>query len=366
MRVVLACDGFLRYSAGLAAGLQVSGADVVLLTRDHDLEFGGQPGAARQFVRDAVGDRVDHLELPGRVRSPHGQKQAARLRSELRRFAPDIVHLQNSITNDPRLMVAAGARRGRFALTLHDPTPHLGDSVSRIQVLATRLLARRAGLIFVHGEALQTELSTKVTTRAPVVVVPHGVDPGTTSPLPDRPSVLFFGRLSHYKGLDVLLDAMAEVWRQLPATTLTVAGDGSIAAHPALRDPRVRVQIGHVPDNQVPGLFSAAGCVALPYREASQSGVGSLAKGYARPMVVTSVGGLPELVADGSGLIVPPENPRRLAAALTSLLSDRRLAERLGAAGARTATRQASWDGVAELTLQAYREHLLPSSSPSG
>jgi glycosyltransferase involved in cell wall biosynthesis len=342
----------------LAGGLERAGAGVALLTRDHDLEFGAEPGAAERVIGAAIGDGVVHRAVPGPVRSPRGWASALRLRRELRGFAPDVVHLQESICNDVRLPWAAGAKRGRYALTVHDPVPHPGDGVPRRVVRANNALVRGAGLIFIHAEALREELMDLLGPRAPVVVVPHGIEIRDPEPFPDALSVLFFGRISHYKGIDVLLDAMGRVWGEIPAATLTIAGEGPLESHPALADPRVTVKSGHIPDAEVPDLFNAARCIALPYRQASQSGVGSRVKPYARPLVVTETGGLPELVSDGSGLVVPPEDPGKLAEALVSVLSDADLATRLGAAGAATAKREGSWDAVADLTLAAYREHL--------
>lgn len=359
-RVVLACDFMLRYTAMLAGALGRAGAQMMLLTRDHDLEFGGRPGAAAEFIADAVGDNVVHRVLEGRLRSPRGWTQALRLRrGELRAFSPDVVHVSEAVINDPRLLLAARARPRRFALTCHDPTLHPGDSVSPWDRLSNPTIVRAAGLIFVHGESLREELLDRFSPSGPVVVVPHGIDPGTPAPPPARPAILFFGRISHYKGLDILLDAMADVWRELPEATLTIAGVGEIGDHPAFRDQRVSVRSGHVPDSEVPSLIAAASCVALPYRQASQSGVGSLVKPHGRPLVATAVGGLPDLLADGSGLLVPPEDPPKLAQALVEVLSDRELASRLAEAGSRTATREGSWDAVAARTLAAYEEHLL-------
>jgi alpha-maltose-1-phosphate synthase len=358
LRVLLACDFHRHYAAMLAAGLDRAGAEVTLLSRDHDLEFGNRPGAATEFVRATVGPDVAVRLIGGRVRAPGGWSQAVRLRRELRELGPDAIHVQESTGNDIRLLFAADARRGRFALTVHDPVRHPGDSESRRLAWLNERLVRDAALIFVHAEALREELMAVAAPRAPIVVVPHGVDPGVATPLPERPSILFFGRISRYKGLDVLLDAMAAVWEAIPEATLTIAGEGAIEPHPALADPRVTVRAGHVPDAEVATLFEQAGCVALPYRQASQSGVGSRVKPFARPLVVTDVGGLPELVSDGSGLVVPPESPGELAAALVSVLGDRALAERLAAAGGATAEREGSWDVVAARTLAAYREHL--------
>jgi glycosyltransferase involved in cell wall biosynthesis len=357
-RVLLSCDFFLRYTAMLAGGLQRAGAAVALLNRDHDEEFGDRRGAAAEFIA-AAAPGLERIVVPGRVRSPRGLAAAARARKAVRRFSPGVVHLQAGVGNDPRLILAAGARPRRFALTIHDPVRHPGEDVSRSASLGNRALIRAAGLIFVHADTLRDELLEATRPWAPIVVVPHGIDPGAApAPLPDQPAILFFGRLGHYKGIDVLLDAMAIVWESLPEATLTIAGAGEVADHPALGDARVSLRAGLVPDEELPGLFAAAGCIALPYRQASQSGIGSLAKRHGRPLVVSAVGGLPELVADGSGLTVPTEDPAALAAALVSVLADRELARRLGEAGSRSAERGADWRSVGEATLRAYEQHL--------
>jgi len=356
--VLFACDFLLRYTSMLAGGMEGAGVEPALLMRDHDEEFGGAEGAAAEFVR-AASPAARRLVIPGRVRSPRGFAAALRARRAVSRFAPAVVHLQAGVGNDPRLVFAAGARPRRFALTIHDPVRHPGEEVSRSAAVGNRALLRAAGLIFVHAAALRAELVEAARPRAPIVVVPHGIDPGEVQPLPAQPAVLFFGRLGHYKGLDVLLDAMAAVWQTLPQATLTVAGAGELEDHPALGDPRVTLRAEHVPDAEIPDLFAAATCVALPYRQASQSGVGSLAKRHGRPLVVSAVGGLPELVADGSGLTVPAEDPAALAQALLAVLSDSGLARRLGLAGAESAASGSDWRSVAEATLAAYDEHLL-------
>lgn len=357
--MVLACDYHLRYDARFSRGLANQGAEVTLLTRDHDGEFGGEPGAARRFVSAAIGDRVELLTVQSRVRSPRGWAQVPALRRKLRAGTP-IVHLQESIGNDPRLVIAAGTRHRRFALTVHDPVRHPGDSDSRWAFVTNRALVKSAGLIFTHGDALRDELVEIAAPKAPIVVVPHGIFIADQAPLPAAPSILFFGRISEYKGLDVLLDAMAEVWAALPEAALTVAGAGEIAPHPALGDSRVTLRQGHLPDDEVPGLFEAATVVALPYLQASQSGVGSLAKAHSRALVVSDVGGLPELVADGSGRVVAAGDSETLAETLVPILRDPELAAEMGVAGAASARRESSWDVVAERTLAAYREYLTP------
>jgi glycosyltransferase involved in cell wall biosynthesis len=357
-RVLLACDWFVKYTVGLAGGLTGLGCEVTLLTRDHDQEFGGEPGAMRAFVASELGTEVRHLELGGRVSDLARLGSLARLRRELGGWRPDFLHVQDSLANDPRLAIAAGIPPRRYALTVHDPVPHPGDAVPpRTTHIARRLLRRRAGLVFVHSAELREELEAVGGTRAPIEVVPHGVGAPDPAPMPERPALLFFGRMSHYKGLDVLLDAMPALWEADPELRLTIAGEGEVADHPLLADPRVEARFEHVPEEALPGLFAAATCLVLPYRQASQSGVGSLAREHGRPVVATRVGGLPELITPDWGRLVAPEDPAALATAIAEVIETPGLAEKMGRAGAESLG-ESSWRSVAETTLAAYRKHL--------
>jgi glycosyltransferase involved in cell wall biosynthesis len=358
-RVLLACEWFVKYTAGLARGLADAGCDVVLLTRDHDLEFGGVPGAMREFVAAELDGRGRHVEIGGRVRDPSRLREMLALRRQLGGWSPDFVHIQDSLTHDLRLAVAGGYPWHHYAVTVHDPAPHPGDPQPSARIrLVRRALRRRADLIFAHSDVLVEELRALGDVRHAAEVVPHGFGELAATPLPRDPSLLFFGRISHYKGLDTLLEAMPIVWQSLPEVTLTVAGSGDIPDLPALADPRVTLRAEHVPEGDVAGLFEAATCVVLPYRQASQSGIGSEAKQYGRAMIVTDVGGLPDLVADGSGRLVAPEDPAALAAAIVEVVGTPGLAAQIGAAAA-SSVGEADWASVGAQTLAAYRRYLV-------
>jgi glycosyltransferase involved in cell wall biosynthesis len=357
-RVWLACDWFVKYTAGLGRGLAEVGCEVDLLTRDHDQEFGEEPGAMRAFVAAQAGEGVRHLELGGRVRSFAALRETVRLRRLCARWRPDFVHLQDSVANDPRLALASGIPGRRYALTVHDPVTHPGDPVSPPAIRAIkRRLRRGASLLIVHSEALAEELSGTGDARGPVEVLPHGAGEAELIP-PPPDSLLFFGRMSYYKGLDVLLDAMAAIWEARPLTTLTVAGEGEIPAHEALDDPRVTVRQEYLAEDDLPDLFAAATCVVLPYRQASQSGVGSLAMQHGRAVVATRVGGLPELVTDEWGRLVAPEDAAALAGAVLEVTGTPGLAERLGRRAAERVAEEIGWKTVAARTLELYRRYL--------
>jgi glycosyltransferase involved in cell wall biosynthesis len=358
-RILLACDWLLKYAAGLAQGLREAGADVALLTRDHGLEYGGNAEEMREELRARVGADGPIWLLSGRIRELDGLRQVARIRSEIRAWAPDLTHFQQATMIDPRLFVAAGRRPGRYAATLHDPVVHPGDEhPSRVFFALERLLFMGAAVTFTHGEALVEETKRlKPWIKRPIEIVPHGVDVLRPEPLPEEPTLLFFGRISHYKGLDILFDAMPQIWESVPATRLVVAGHGEIPASDLLDDPRVTVTNEHVPESAVPGLYNGATAVILPYRQASQSGVGSLAKSYGRPSVVTDEGGLPELVADGSGIVVPSEDAGALADAIVEVLTEPGRAAAMSAAASASAQADFSWRAVGLKTLEAYRAH---------
>ncbi len=359
MKVLLACEWFVKYTAGLARGLADSGCEVVLLTRDHDIEFGGRPGAMREFVAAELGGRGRHVELGGRVRDPSKLREMIRLRRQLRRWSPDVVHVQDSLTHDMRLAVAAGYPWRRYAVTVHDPAPHPGDPQPSARIRFVRHSLRRgADLLFSHSDVLIEELRAQGDVRGATAVVPHGFAAPVETPMPAEPSLLFFGRISHYKGLDTLLDAMPAVWEEQPRVTLVVAGSGDIPEHPVLADPRVTLRDEHIPEEAVPGLFADCTCVVLPYRQASQSGIGSEAKQYGRPPIVTDVGGLPDLVDAETGRLVPPEDPAALAAAIVEVVGTPGLAAELGR-NAAASVAEAGWDKVGAKTRAAYERYLL-------
>ena len=146
--------------------------------------------------------------------------------------------------------------------------------------------------------------------------------------------VLFFGFIRAYKGLDLLFDAFAdERLRELPVK-LIVAGEFYGDPEPYLEQVK-RLGIGEkvvlctdfIPDSAVNRYFSAADLVAQPYKSATQSGVTQIAFHFEKPMLVTTVGGLAEIVPDGKvGFVVEPD-PRQIADALFRFFSENRQEE---------------------------------------
>jgi glycosyltransferase involved in cell wall biosynthesis len=146
---------------------------------------------------------------------------------------------------------------------------------------------------------------------------------------------------------------------QVPNARIVIAGGGEdfkryrdLMVHPD----RFTVYNKYVSDEQRAELFRRASVVALPYIDASQSAVIPVAYTFAKPVVATTVGGLPELVEHGhTGFLVPPRDEQALADAVVCLLRDRRLRHQLGANGKSKINTECSPTVVARKTLAVYR-----------
>lgn len=132
---------------------------------------------------------------------------------------------------------------------------------------------------------------------------------------PDSRYVLFFGFIRGYKGLDLLLEAFADKRLKVDGVKLIVAGEFYGDPAPYLKqikdlqiEDRVVLCTDFIPDSEVNRYFSAADIVAQPYKTATQSGVTQIAFHFEKPMLVTNVGGLPEIVPDGKiGYVTEPD-----------------------------------------------------------
>lgn len=357
MRVLIACDWFLRYAASQAVALKIEGAEVALLCRAHAHEFGGSFRERRRILEQVEEAGVELFVLPGRVSSLRKLPALAALRRRIRDWAPDIVHAHDN--HDPRLL--ALVHGFPLVLTIHDPTPHLGArSIGGVRESIRAMWRRKATRLVVHGEELRHVLAAREDPWR-VEVVPHGTSPRLSPlPVPSSSVLLFFGRLEPYKGLPVLLEALQAVWRHRPEVKLLVAGAGrEAAAIPS--HPRIETLLGYVPEDRVDELFARASLVVLPYVEGSQSGVGMLALARGLPVVVTDVGSLAELALDPS-FVVPPGDAAALAAALLRHLDH---GEAVRWAALERARERFSWTVVARRSLDLYQTLLASSRLPA-
>ena len=282
------------------------------------------------------------LDWP-RHRSAANPRFVAELVRLVRRERPDVIHLLSN--NTLWLNLALPFFPAPIVTTVHDVEVHPGDAETGVLPRwSTDLVVRQSGDLVVHGPGLRQgaiERFGKATDRVHVLSHPairryaelarrEGLVRRTTGF-----TVLLFGRLYAYKGLSHFIEAEALVGDRIPGLRVVIAGRGDDpAALSRLMGDAARYDSHHlfIEDRAVGQLFLDADVVALPYVEASQSGVLNVAAAFGKPVVVTDVGELrATVVPNGLGLVVPPRDPQAFADALVRLASAPRLLAELGA-----------------------------------
>ncbi len=357
MRVALLSFDFGEYCARLARGL-AQGNEVLLLLADR--EVGPE---VRSLLEGSPRTLVVELFAKPRLREVFRQAgTASRLARRVESFAPDVVHLQRG---HPAFALALPwLRRRPLVVTIHDVLHHPGDRESgRVPQFVEDLAPRAADQAIVHAEALRTMVTERLgRSRDSVQVVPHvrlGDDRDALEVVEEDGLVLFFGRVWPYKGLEYLIRAEPAITARVPHARFLIAGRGEsldryvrLMTHPE----RFTVCNEFVSVPRRAELFRRASLVALPYVEASQSGVVPLAYTFEKPVVATAVGGLSEMIEDGvTGYLVPPRDAEALAGAIIRLLEDPNLRRRLGRSGKLKLERECSEAAVAAQTLEVYR-----------
>ena len=289
---------------------------------------------------------------------------ARRLRRELRRAAPDIVHT-HLVHAD--VYGAATAGKATVVSTKHNDDPFRLGPFRHIE----RLCTRRARRVICITDALARFNIDRVGLPArKVSVVHYGLDdlPAAWGPpggptLPPRARVLLaVSRLEEQKGLDVAIDALARVRERHPDAVLVVLGLGSqeraledlAAAHGISDAVHLAGSVGDVTDwlrraelLVHPARWEGFGLALL---EAMLAGL---------PIVASEVSSIPEIVVDGStGVLVPPDDVAALTEAIGSLLDEPARARALGAAGLERARNSFSVAAMTERTLAVYRDAL--------
>jgi len=149
---------------------------------------------------------------------------------------------------------------------------------------------------------------------------------------------------------------LLEAWRGIEDAELWIVGLPKMALEPlrAAAPPGVRFVPRFVADAEIPAFFRRADLVVLPYREIDQSGVLFTALAFGAPLLLSSVGGFPEVAATGAAELVPPGDAASLHAALRGLLGDPAARERLSAGARAAAAGPYSWDAIAAQHLALY------------
>lgn len=281
---------------------------------------------------------------------------------------PDVVHIVFEF-RVPCLLVSALHHKHPVVTTVHEPKPTIHTLprmivLNPIQSANTRLVMKFSDKIMVHGHKHEDYLVANKVPRHKIRVVPHGdfsfFNRRARKETDIQSSnILFFGKVTPYKGIEYLIQAAKIIEQQFPGVTITIAGEGGFARYEKLirGDRHFVVHNRFISDEEVGELFSKASVVVLPYIDGSQSSIISIAGTFKKPVVATDVGNFSEMVQDRkTGFIVPPKDINALAEAIIKLLRDEKLRQELGENAYKMVREEFSWDDIARQALQVYQE----------
>jgi glycosyltransferase involved in cell wall biosynthesis len=352
--------GMQNHTAKLTAALDRRGLrQTVVTTRP--------PGAP---VRERIGrdGTILRLGLPVRTARQFYCVPAAILAPGLGRSADLVhVHLGEDLAIVP-LALEAAVWGAPIVLTVHNSPRHTLCALDRRTRLLRRLGeplerlgTRRAARVIVLTERLRECLIADGVPPERIAVVPSGVDPSEFAgeppdpfPAVARPRVVYAGRLARAKGVDTLVAAAARMKTQAP---VVLVGDGPERAglERAVSELGLGDRVtftGFLPHRAIPAVLAHADVLVLPsrYEELGSVLVEGLAAGV--PIVASRTGGIPEAVGD-AGILVSPEAPDELAAALDVVLCEPALA-RVLSRRARERAPSFHWEGLADRVLASY------------
>ncbi|HST56268.1 MAG TPA: glycosyltransferase family 4 protein [Solirubrobacteraceae bacterium] len=383
------------YDHALCRALGRAGAHVELYTSRFAYGQVAHPVAYRRhefFYRAAFGAPGSRVRLATKL----AQHVPDMLRYRRAALAAELVHFQwLSVQHvDAHLLPPKRTSNGRprpLVLTAHDVLPREPRAG---QLAAQRRLYERMDAVVVHSAHGRARLIDELgIDAARVHVIPHGVlrpwegaaaaladgegvvrvprhdlsgalagepdaSPVDHESLPielrafEGPVALSFGLMRPYKALDVLLDA----WRAIDGAELWVVGMPRMDIAPlrAAAPANVRFLTRFVTDAEAHALLRRASLAVLPYREIDQSGVLFTALGAGVPLLLSDVGGFPEVAATGAARTVPADDPRALHDALKELLGNPTALAEMAARAHAAAQGAYSWDAIARTTLALY------------
>lgn len=274
--------------------------------------------------------------------------------SHINMFKPDVVY---SYMGHPMERVFIPyIKCGIKAKGVHDVKTHEGDG-SVMLSLISKVLDYKNTHFVVYSDFSSRELEKTGIPKNKILTTFLGC---SSKLVKDREldltfynKILFFGRLIKYKGIDVLLDSLGDVFNKKPDCKLVIAGRGNISEYETLiatyKD-HLEIHNEWIADDELPLYFQGVDFLVAPYTDATQSGVVPLSNSFGKPVVASNSGGLPEQVKDEvTGMVIPKGDPDALAEAIIKMLDNK---ERL------SKMKEQAFNYSLELTLEAAANKL--------
>jgi glycosyltransferase involved in cell wall biosynthesis len=282
----------------------------------------------------------------------------------IRQFKPDILHFETFGLRTIGMLFYLKAFKN-VCITIHDPVPHTGEDSWKVTLPRTFMFGlpvKKKYLFYSQFAKQQFEEHYKKQKQHKTVLQmsPYGYLKNMVKPeaAMKKKHILFFGRLSPYKGIDDLLKAMPAVFKEFPNEQLVIAGKkvhGFDIDDEMVNRYKNNITIldKHIPNDELAMLIQEAKFIVCPYKDATQSGVLMTAFGLNTPVIATRVGSFPEFIRENvNGLLVPPSDPQKLAEGICFALRNdhyKQLAKNISSTHA-----EDMWNKNSEILLRAY------------
>lgn len=259
----------------------------------------------------------------------------------------------------------------KLVMTIHDPFPHSGEISFRKSLFRNLSFKFASRLILLNQKQKSSFIQKYKIDPKKIFINKLGIydtihlfnnKTSTLNIENNQLNILFLGRISPYKGIEFLCEAMKKVRNEIPNSNLIIAGKGKLYFDfkPYNKYPYIQLKNEYISLEDMYTLLSHCHIVVCPYIDATQSGVVMTAYSMLKPVIVTNVGGLPEMCKDGiTGYIVPPKDSNALANAIINLLKDpNKLSLFSNNIREEYLKGDSSWNSIANQYIECYKEIL--------
>lgn len=259
----------------------------------------------------------------------------------------------------------------KLVMTIHDPFPHSGEVSVRKSFFRNLSFKFSSKLILLNKEQKISFIQKYKINQDKIFISQLGIYDtihlfkNTTNiinnTVDNQLNILFLGRISPYKGIEFLCEAMKQVKNEIPNSNLIIAGKGKLYFDfTPYKCSYIQLKNEYISLEDMYSLLRHCHIVVCPYTDATQSGVVMTAYSMLKPVIVTNVGGLPEMCKNGiTGYIVPPRDSNSLANAIINLLKDpNKLSSFSNNIQQEYIEGKSSWDSIANQYIECYKEIL--------
>ena len=372
-RIPPVLGGLEYYVSNLSRFLEKAGWNVFLLTEKYDQSERHEKIGSRTVFRYSMNPSFNvssyvHDILWAMRKVPH-------ILRIVWKYRIDIIHTHTYLSALAATICRPVLNVPTIA-TLLGPLPLPRNRFLRfVDIIVRLVIGHQVVAIVADSEELKRNLQRSYFRKDKLFTIPNAVSSHffskeTKNPLllsgVHRPTILFVGRISEEKGLPYLIEAFVKILDQVPEARLIIAGDGTGKPNICRRvfDLGIEESVefaGIVREQDLVTLYLNSDVYVLPsiYDAAPTSLLEAMATG--RPIVATSVGGVPETIEnERDALLVPPKNPTALAEAILRLLDDKELGSQLGSRARDKIETYRTWDKIGLRFLSLY-EQVSPS-----